>query len=365
MRSTTTQPGVQPRVTVVMPVLNEERHIDACLRAIMAQDYPSTLMDVIVVDGMSTDRTAEIVRARAAEDSRIRLLCNPKRRTPYSMNIGLAAAIGEVLVRIDGHSVVDPGHVRRCVDFLLASNAEHIGGLLRAHGTTAVGRAIALAMSSPFGVGSARFRYASQEQDVDTVPFGAYYRESLLRLGGFDVRFLICQDSELDFRILRGGGRVRLTPTIVTEYACRDSWSGLARQFFGYGRGKGYMLHKHRGLPSLRAVGPAALLTCLASLLLAAPFFRWARWAFAGTVACYTVACLVASATIAAKRGWRHLTLLPITFMVLHCSHGAGFLCSLPRFFSPRPVERIRGSLTTEQMDTTPPAVPHSMDDMA
>ncbi len=171
-----------PSVSVVIPVLNEERYIEQCLRAAMAQDYPRGLMDIVVVDGMSTDLTREIVEVLAREDRRIRLLLSPQRRTPYSMNIGVAAATGDVLVRIDGHSIVVPDHVRQLVDYLVTAGVDHVGGVMRATGRTYMARVIALAMSSPFGVGTARFRYTEREEDIDTVPFGAYWRRKILEL---------------------------------------------------------------------------------------------------------------------------------------------------------------------------------------
>jgi succinoglycan biosynthesis protein ExoA len=340
-RSTATWPAV----TVVMPVLNEERYIRSCLQAVIAQDYPADRMEIVVVDGMSSDRTVEIVRACAVEDTRIRLLANPKRSTPTSMNLALAAARGQIVVRIDGHSVVTTDHVRQCIDFLLRSGADHVGGLMKAKGDNAIAEAIALALSSPFGVGSARFRYTNREQDLDTVPFGAYRRDTLLRLGGFDERFAQGQDSELDFRITLSGGRVRINPAIRTEYYCRDSLPRLARQFFRYGRAKAYIFHKHRALPSPRAMAPAAFLSTIVALLLAAPVFRPAGRALTILLRIYALACAVACVRLGARHGWKHVRSLPFVFVVLHCSHGAGFLAGLPRLVTARPTERQRGSL--------------------
>jgi succinoglycan biosynthesis protein ExoA len=337
--------GPWPRVSVIIPVLNEERYIGDCLRTILAQDYPRDLMEILVVDGMSTDHTCEIVQSLAREDNRIRLLLSPQRRTPFSMNIGVAAATGEVLVRVDGHSVVGTDHVRRLVVYLLESRADHVGGVMRATGRTYVQQTIALAMSSPFGVGTARFRYTDREQDIDTVPFGAYHRETVVQLGGFDERFLIGQDSELDYRIIRNGGRVRVTPAIHTDYYCRASLRRLAQQYFYYGKAKAYMLHKHGSLPSPRALAPAALLTFVGALAAAAPFSRVARRVLAPVLAAYSLGCLAAGIAIAAQRGWRHAALLPATLATLHISHGAGFLSALPAVLTPRPAERLRGSL--------------------
>jgi cellulose synthase/poly-beta-1,6-N-acetylglucosamine synthase-like glycosyltransferase len=343
-----------PAVSVIVPVYNEERYIAVCLQAIMRQDYPCERMEILVVDGMSVDRTRDIVHGFAERDARIRLLLSPKRRTPYSLNVGVAASSGEVLVRIDGHSAVAADHVRRCVEFLLQTGADHIGGLMRQRGHTFMARTIALALSSPVGVGSARFRYTAREQDIDTVPFGAYRRDTLIRLGGFDEAFPIGQDSELDYRITLTGGRVRINPAISTDYFCRDSVPALARQFFRYGRAKAQILHKHGGLPSPRALAPALFVTTMMALLLATPISHAARRALTSLLVAYTGLCLIAGIGIAARRGWRYAPLLPAIFAVLHISHGVGFLSQLPRFLTPRPSDRLRGSLVMPHT----PAIP-------
>lgn len=334
-----------PFVSVVVPVLNEERYVADCLRAILAQDYPPDCMEILVIDGLSTDRTRSIVLELAAGDNRIHLLSNPERRIPHSLNQGITTARGEVVVRIDGHSVVSSYHVRRCVEFLQASGAEHIGGVLRARGRTYIARTIALAMSSPFGVGTARFRYTEREQDIDTVPFGAYHRETLLRLGGFDQRFLIGEDPELDYRITLIGGRIRVTPTIVTDYYCRDSLRGLALQYFRYGRAKAFILHKHGTLPSPRALFPAGLLSLIVLLMATAPVIPLARRALSTLLSVYVTGCAVAGCIVGLRHGLRYSVLLPFTFITLHLSHGVGFVSSLPLLLSPRPVDRLHGSL--------------------
>lgn len=323
-----------PRVSIVLPVLNEEPYIEACLRSIMQQHYPADRMEIIVVDGMSTDRTREVVLRLQTEDSRIQILDSPKRRAPFSMNVGIRAATGDVLVRIDGHSVVESEHVQRCVEYLLRSGADHVGGISRATGDMPAARAIALALSSPFGVGSARFRYTTREAAVDTVPFGAYRMETLRKLAGFDERFLVASDSELDFRIIRSGGQVRVTPDIRTTYFCRRTFGRLARQYFNYGRYRARTVHKHRSFPTLRVLAPASLVASAGLLLLLAPFSRRARRTLPRYALAYAACNLVVSLSIAARRGWRHALLLPVSFLTLHLSHGSGFLTGLSVFLT-------------------------------
>lgn len=338
-------PGAWPTVSVVIPLLNEERYVEACVRAVLTQNYPRERIEVLVVDGPSTDRTREIVRALARADGRIRLLSSALRCIPYSMNIGVAAANGEVVVRIDGHSVVGPEHVRRLVAYLARSGADHVGGVMRATGRTYIARTIALATSSPFGVGTARFRYATREQEIDTVAFGAYRRAALRRLGGFDERFPIGEDPELDYRIALNGGRVCVTPTVETEYYCRESLPRLAKQYVRYGRAKAAILHKHGALPSPRALAPALFVLFVGVLVIAAPLSAHARRTLANVLAAYGLGLLCAGLFTAWRRGPRYAPLLPVAFATLHLSHGLGFLSALPVFLTPRPSERRRGSL--------------------
>jgi len=338
-------PELLPRVSVIIPVLNEERYIEACLRTVLTQDYPRDLLEVIVVDGPSTDHTADIVRSLAAADGRVRLLSSPSGRIPCSLNIGLAAATGAVVVRVDGHSIIAPGHVRRLVAHLDRLGADHVGGVMRATGRTYVARAIALAMSSPFGVGTARFRYTNRAGAIDTVPFGAYRLQTLRELGGFDEGLPIGEDAELDYRITLSGGRVCITPEIETEYYCRDSLPRLARQYTRYGRAKAAILHKHGALPSPRALVPALFVLGLSLLGMASPLSLLARRALAVVLSVYALGTAAATVYVSVRRGWRHAPLLPMAFATLHLSHGFGFLTALPLFLRPRPAERLRGSL--------------------
>jgi len=356
-------PGPLPRVSVVIPVLNEERYIEACLRTVLAQDYPRDLLEVIVVDGLSTDRTADIVRSLAAADGRVHLLSSPSGRIPCSLKIGLAAATGAVVVRVDGHSIEAPdtcGASWRTSTAREWTTSAGFGGVMRATGRTYVARAIALAMSSPFGVGTARFRYTNREGAIDTVPFGAYRLETLRRLGGVDEGLPIGEDAELDYRITVSGGRVWITPEIETEYYCRDSFRRLARQYTRYGRAKAAILHKHGALPSPRALAPVLFVLGLSLLGAASPLSLLAHRALAVVLSVYALGTAVATVYVAIRRGWRHAPLLPVAFATLHLSHGLGFLTALPLFLRPRPAERLRGSLAPssgeERFDEVAPA---------
>lgn len=321
--------GGDPFVSVVIPMRNEGRHIRRCLEAVLAQTYPEALMEVVVVDGDSTDDSVERVREVAARDRRVRLVRNPRRTTPTSLNAGIAAARGEVIVRVDAHTTIAAEYVRRCVDALRRTGAQNVGGCMRPVGETPIGEAIAIAITSRFGVGNARFHYAREPGYVDTVYMGAWPRRVLWALGGFDERFVTNQDNELNFRILRGGGRIYLDPSIESRYVTRPTVSALVRQYFRYGFGKARVLRKHGRLPSWRqVVAPAFVGVLGTSLALAA--LRPALWRVPALVGgAYACANLGVSTRLAAHHGWRHLARLPLVFATIHVVWGLGFLAGL------------------------------------
>ncbi len=319
-------------VTVIVPMYNEERYILDCLDAILSQDYRGS-MEVLVIDGGSTDNSRQIVH-RVMGESRIpiRLLYNPKRIVPASLNIGIRAAQGDIVVRVDAHAVIGKDYVRQCVEYLQSSGADNVGGLMRpVQNQTRIGQAIALAMSSPFGVGTGKFHYSEREELVDTVYLGAFRKSTLLALGGYDETFLRNQDYELNYRIRRAGGKILLTPAIKSHYYTRSSLRKLWSQYFQYGFWKVQMLRKHpRSVRVRQLVPPVFVLALLLSGALST-ISSFAAWVFALVINSYLVLSLAFSFSIAARKRWRYLPILPVIFACLHLSWGLGFLYSLAR----------------------------------
>jgi glycosyltransferase involved in cell wall biosynthesis len=324
----------EPLVTVILPVRNEGPFIERSLGAVLAQDWNPALLEVIVADGMSTDDTRPIVRrcAEGAPQIALSIVDNPAGIVPTAMNAGIAAARGEVIVRVDGHTIVDRDYVRRCVEALRRSGAENAGGRMTAVGETPFARAVAAATSSPFGVGGARFHYSDREEWVDTVYMGAWPRKVLVDLGGFDPEMVRDQDDELNYRLRARGGRIFLSPDIRSRYFNRPTLRSLARQYFQYGFWKVRVLQKHPRQMRPRQFAPPALVAGL-GLLGAASFWRPARLALAAFAGTYAVANLAASAGAARKSGAR-AALLPAAFGTLHFSYGLGFLFGLARFWN-------------------------------
>lgn len=321
-------------VSIVIPVRNEERYVSRCLDALLQQEGLAAPLEIIVVDGLSDDRSREIVTCYTnSGQGAVRLLANPRRITSSALNIGIAAARGEVIIILGAHTVVAPDFVAESLAALGRSAADCVGGTLTTVGESDIARAIALAMSSPFGVGDARFRYSNVEGFVDTVAFGAYRRAVFARIGLFDEELVRNQDDEFNYRLRESGGRIYLAPSIRAKYFSRSTFTRLFSQYLQYGFWKVRVAQKHPRMMQWRHFVPAAFVSALAGLGLLSLFSNSARWALAALLSVYLAASLATSTAIAAKRGWRYLPLLPLAFACLHFGYGVGFLIGLVRFW--------------------------------
>jgi glycosyltransferase involved in cell wall biosynthesis len=324
----------KPHVTVIMPIRNEERFIARSLGAVLGQHYPPDRMQVLVADGMSEDATRAVVEELASThpQHRVRIVDNPGRIVPTGFNAALALADGDVIVRVDGHTVIEPDYVAECVRALERSGADNVGGRMAAVGDGLVAQTIALATSSPFGVGNSHFHYVRGEKWVDTVYMGAWPRSVFDRVGPFDPELVRNQDDEFNYRLRSEGGRILLTDRIKSVYYGRSSLRTVFRQYRQYGMWKVRVLQKHpRQMSARQFVPPAFAATLLAGTALA-PASRTARRGLLATVISYALAAAAASVTVARKNGWRHLPVLPAVFAALHIGYGSGFLFGLVRF---------------------------------
>lgn len=328
MRSTETSVG--PSVSVILPVRREGPEFAATLTRVLEQDYPA-IVDVLVVDGMSDDETRPVVERFAAADPRVRLLDNPGRIVPTAMNVGIRAASGEIIVRVDGHTRIHPDYVRRCVGALVASGASCAGGRMDAVGETFVGRAVAAATSGPFGVGNSHFHYSETPRFTETVYLGAWPKETLVRAGGFDEEMVRDQDDELNYRLRKAGGTVWLDPAIRSEYTPRGSLARLWSQYRQYGTWKVRVFQKHPTMMRWRHFAPSALVAAGALSAVLALTVPWGRWVLTGGAALYLAAAVVAA--IGTRASLRERLVLPVVFATLHVAYGTGFLIGLVRFF--------------------------------
>ena len=342
-----------PFISVILPIRNESTFIERCLSAILAQDYPADRMEILIADGMSTDETRK--RIQALTDSltgrrpSLVVFDNPGKIVPIGLNLALRRARGEVIVRVDGHTVIAPDYVRCCVEVLQRTDADNVGGKMDAVGEGAFGEAVALATSTPFGVGGARFHYSDREEWVDTVYMGAWPRRVFEKIGLFDEELVRDQDDEFNYRLREQGGRILLSPAIRSEYTVRSTTRTLWRQYFQYGYWKVRVLQKHPRQMRLGQFAPPvfvfSLLAGLFLLLFPFPYFPLHPSLFIPTV--YLAVNLIAS-TLAAMRIPSPISnmpifqfpiphplfLLPLIYTILHISYGLGFLAGLFRFLN-------------------------------
>ena len=319
---------MEPFVTVIIPVRNEERYVERCLYSIARQDYARDRIEVLVVDGRSDDRTQEIVARFAAESTlNVRMIDNPARKAAAAMNIGLSEASGNVVVRVDGHAALASDYLRRAVAGLEVSGADCVGGVLESEGETYVGRAIAAAMSSRFGVGGAEFRTGGAGGPVDTVAFGAYQRRVFDILGGFREDIDAGEDDEFNYRLRDAGGVILLLPELRATYTARSTLRALWRQYFAYGRAKPRVLHAHPAQVQPRQLIPAAFVATLATATISAIFGR--KRALIAVASVYTLAATTASLVLTVQRGIRLFPATLAVFPCMHIAYGSGFLAGL------------------------------------
>jgi len=301
----------------------------------MSQDYPLNLMEVIVADGMSTDGTREIIGSFQARYPNLLMIDNPGKIAPTGLNAAIARAKGEVFIRVDGHCEIDGDYVRRCVERLRDDGVDGVGGPVETVGETFLARVIAVAMSSPFGVGNSSFRTVKNRTMLaDTIPFPAYNRSIMERVGFFDEELVRNQDDDYNYRLRKIGAKILLAADVRSRYYSRSSIRSLWRQYFQYGYWKVRVMQKAMWQMRLRQFAPALFLAVLLLSLLMAPLSIMGIVAFALTLGSYALANIGASALTARKRDWRMLLALPLCFATLHFAFGFGFLVGLVRFWN-------------------------------
>jgi glycosyltransferase involved in cell wall biosynthesis len=339
-------PKNQPMVTVIIPCRNEADFIKKCVRSILDCDYDREMLEVIVVDGISTDGTREVIEQISGEDDRLLLLDNPRKIVPTAMNIGIKRARGEIIIRVDGHAEVSRSFVRQSVD-ILTSKAELwcVGGPIETISTTYVGRAIAAAMSSPVGVGNAMFRLGNYEGYVDTLAFGAYRRWVFDKIGLFDEELLRNQDDDLNLRLIMNGGKIFMTPKIKSRYYSRTSLGKLWRQYFQYGFWRIRTLQKHKRAATLRQIVPLLFVSSLIVLAVGGIVSKIFWCIFAATLLLYALALVYGSIDVGKQAGWKYALLAPVVFAILHFGYGFGCLWGIVRFVL------LRGKFMTKPSD--------------
>lgn len=316
-----------PFVSVIAPCRNEVDFIARAVESILSNDYPSDQIELLVIDGMSDDGTRDIVRKMADEDGRIRMLDNPQKIVPTAMNIGIRAARGDYIVRIDCHTVFSADYISKCIEVSQRTGADNVGGYWTTlpGDDTSVAKAIAAATSCPFGVGNSTFRLKGPEQEVDTVPFGTYRKEVFETVGLYDQRLVRNQDIELNSRIRKSGGRIVISPEIELQYYNRATFRGIWQQSFNNGLWNPYTVWLVAGGLRLRHFIPMVFV--LGLLLLTAGAFLWwpIKWLLAAYLAPYLSGAAFFATKCASKEKVSPL-LAMWSFIVLHVAYGFGSL---------------------------------------
>lgn len=317
-----------PFVSVVMPVRNEAQFIKSCLDALLAQDYAPDRMEVIIVDGMSDDRTRAIVQQVAMNDERVVMIDNPRKITPCAMNLGIKRATGDVIVRVDGHAVIPPNYVSECLKWLFKEKVEGVGGAVDSESGSYIGEAIAIGMSSPFGIGGSGFRTVGRKGipvQVDTLPFWAFRRSVFDRVGWFNEEMVRHQDYEFNYRLRSSGGRLLLLPWLRVKYYVRSTLPKFWRQYWQYGVWKGRFLRTYPRSARVRHFVPPIFVLALISMILLVVLAPALGTRYLALVAGTYLIFLVAATLILVARGHiKQAPLIPLILLSLHVVWGAG-----------------------------------------
>ena len=322
------------RVSVIVPCFNEQDTIALLLGALYAQSYPRKEMEIVIADGMSTDLTRQRIAefCAAHPDLSVRVVDNPQRNIPAGLNCAIRAAQGELIVRLDGHSVPRTDYVARCVTALDEGLGDNVGGVweIQPGGAGWQSRSIAVAAAHPLGVGDARYRFTDRAGPVDTVPFGAFRRELAERIGLYDETLLTNEDYEFNVRLRQAGAKIWLDPEIRSIYFARSNLAALAQQYWRYGFWKARMLRRYPGTVRWRQALPPLFVLSLffwAALALVLPV---AGWIFVLELVIYSLIILLVGVQQGIKRRDPALILgVPLAIVVMHISWGSAFLWSM------------------------------------
>lgn len=320
-------------VSVVIPCRNEEKYIENCISSFINQTYPSELISIIVADGMSTDNTRKIIQEMSKINRNIVLVENKGLSAPKGMNLGIKYNESDIVIIFGAHAYADKDFIKENVLALEDNEIGCVGGVINTINENIKGAAIAEAMSCPFGVGNALFRYAEKESFVDTVGFGAYRRTLLEKIGLFDEELVRNQDDELNFRVIKSGTKILLSPKIKSKYFSRGNFKSLWRQYYQYGFWKVRVIQKHKKPASIRHLIPLAFVLFLAIGGLLSLFSDFIRTVYLSIILMYILLDVYFSLKVSIQKSISYLGYLFISFPLLHISYGLGFIVGIINFY--------------------------------
>ena len=325
-------PEFGAEVSVVMTVLNEERHLPEAVGAVLDQDFSGSI-EVILALGPSSDRTDAVASALVNTDARVRTVENPSGRTPTGLNAALAVAKAPIIVRVDGHCALPKDYISTAVETLIRTQADNVGGVMAAEGTTTFEQAVAVAMTSKLGVGGAPFHVGGAEGEAQTVYLGVFRADALARVGGYDETFDRAQDWEMNHRIRATGGTIWFNPKMQVSYRPRPTLRALSRQYFQYGTWRREVMRRHPETVQARYLAPPLAVAAIATGALAGVAAQGGvapRWLRLGWLAPVGYSAAVTVGGIAISRGEQRSVRarVPVVLAAMHMSWGAGFLTS-------------------------------------
>lgn len=325
-------------ISVICPIYNEEKYIGRCIESIMQQDYPKEDMEVLFVDGMSKDRTREIIASYQPKCPYLRVLDNPYQIVPPAMNIGILQAKGEIIIRLDAHAFFPENYFSELVKNLKELNADNVGGVCRTLpvNDTVVCKSIANVLSSSFGMGNSHFRVGAKDvMQVDTVPFGCFHRELFDKIGYFDEELIRNQDDEFNGRIVKNGGKIFLLPQLVIDYFARDTLGKVYKMFYQYGLFKP-LVNKKLGSPAtFRQFFPLVFVLGLIAGLFFGFISLWFLVAYMAVLLAY-----FGIATMFSLRDTKDLKQVLMqnwTYFVVHFGYGWGYINGLWKLLTRQP----------------------------
>lgn len=336
-----------PMVSVVIPMRNESEKIRCCLDSLVNQTFAHHRYEILVADGRSTDNSRSVVSLFEKSDVCVRLLDNPSQITPSGMNVGIRAALGQIIIIAGAHTTYPADFVQRCVVWLDKTGADVVGGPIEtvADGTGFGARLVAAILSSPFGVGNSKFRTSREAGFVDTVPFGAFRREIFDRVGLYNEKLVRNQDNELNARIRKAGGRIYLTPALTTHYHPVKNFVGLLKYAFKTSQWHIFTVRESLESMSSRHLAPALFLILLLLLLLASFVSTWALWILIGTLFTYVLVGFFFSVHARNEKNRDLVFVQPFATFCFHFAYGAGTLAGLKYLFRQPSATPIRPGL--------------------
>lgn len=318
------------RLSVICPIYNEEKYIESCIESILAQDYPKDDLEVIFADGMSTDRTREIVISYCKKYPWIKLIDNPARIVPPALNAAIDAACGDIIMRLDAHAEYPDNYFSELTNALHQLNADNVGGvcITLPINQTHTAKAIAAVLSSSFGMGNSAFRVgADSVKQVDTVPFGCWPKALFDRIGKFDIDLIRNQDDEFNGRITKVGGKIYLLPHVQIKYFARDKIRKVAKMFYQYGLFKP-LVNRKLGTPAtIRQFFPLAFVFGLILGPIISLIWHPFIWIYSGVITLYFLIAILFS--IKSSTNPRQIVLQTWTYFVVHINYGFGYIVGL------------------------------------